>query len=91
MRYAIYCDNGVSNVRASDMIYKKEKRRCVLELSTIPTILALFTSHHPLPALDVEIDALGSVAALHVTDGLLCVALLNEVAHERLVADRTPL
>lgn len=68
-----------------------ERGLCVLESTAIPAIFALFSSHQPLSTLDVEIDAPGSVAALHVTGGFLRVALLNEVPHERLVPDRTPL
>jgi hypothetical protein len=70
---------------------RKSFERHALEPSAIPAILALFSSHDPLTALDVEIDAPGSVAALHIADGLLRMALLNEMPHERLVPDRTPL
>ena len=88
--YAIYCIPGrISNVQVNE---KKEKiERHALELSAIPAILTLLASHDPLSALDVEIDAPGPVAALHIADGLLGMALLNEMPHERLVPDRTPL
>jgi len=66
-------------------------KRHALYLSTIAAFLALLTSHYPLSTFDVEVNAFGSIATLHITDRFLWVSLLDEMSHERLVPDRTPL
>ena len=76
---------------ASSPTEKGLTKRHALYLSTITAFLALLTSHYPLSAFDVEVYAFGGIATLHITDRFLWVSLLDEVSHERLVPDRTPL
>ena len=70
---------------------RRISQRNALQLSTITAILALFASHHPLSAFDVEVNALIRIAALHIIDSFLCVVFLNEVSHKRLIPNGTPL
>ena len=71
--------------------WHRKGQRNALQPSAITTLLALLAGHHPLSTFDIEVNALVRVAALHVADGHLWVAFLNEMPHECLISDRTPL